>query len=95
MNRGGEQILSGQGYIPMILHVDGDNFFEQVGQTAKIVNFRVEEDVAALNPHRPGRAQLTHPVPLVTGSLRDQTPSGLSGGEEANNASPTGQRSPR
>ncbi len=25
--------------------------------------FRVEEDVTALNPHRPGRAQLTHPVP--------------------------------
>jgi hypothetical protein len=27
------------------------------------VGFRVDEDVAALIPHRPGRAQLTHPVP--------------------------------
>lgn len=27
---------------------------------------RVEEDVTALNPHRPGRAQLTHPVPHNT-----------------------------
>lgn len=27
MNKGGEQVLSSRGYIPMILHVDGDNFF--------------------------------------------------------------------
>ena len=27
-----------------------------------LLAFRVEEDVTALNPHRPGRAQFTHPV---------------------------------
>ena len=28
-----------------------------------VLSVRVEEDVAALNPHRHGRAQFTHPVP--------------------------------
>lgn len=34
------------------------NYFD----SSKRQIFRVEEDVTALNPHRPGRAQLTHPV---------------------------------
>ena len=32
-------------------------------QGITLAQFRVEKDVAALNPHKPGRAQLTHPVP--------------------------------
>jgi hypothetical protein len=32
------------------------------GQHITHVAFRVDEDITALTPHRPGRAQLTHPV---------------------------------
>jgi transposase len=34
--------------------------------TKQSVGFRVDEDVAILTPHRPGRAQLTHPVLHIT-----------------------------
>ena len=33
------------------------------------LSFRVEEDITTLRPHRPGRAQFTHPVPHFTDSL--------------------------
>ena len=45
--------------------VDGYEWYQKACDTYGItrLGFRVEEDVTALNPHRPGRAQLTHPVP--------------------------------
>ena len=50
-----------QGY----LQTDGYAGYKTVGQHTTITHlgFRVDEDVTALTPHRPGRAQLTHPVP--------------------------------
>jgi transposase len=46
------------------LHADCYQAYVALGSQESIqhVAFRVEEDVTALNPHRPGRAQLTHPV---------------------------------
>jgi hypothetical protein len=35
---------------------------EKLWADAVVTPFRVEEDVTAPNPHRPGQAQLTHPV---------------------------------
>ncbi|MCX4025329.1 IS66 family transposase [Spartinivicinus marinus] len=50
-----------QGY----LQTDGYAAYDAVCQENSItrLGFRVDEDVTALTPHRPGRAQLTHPVP--------------------------------
>ena len=47
-----------------ILQADGYSGYGRVCTENNItrIGFRVEEDVTALNPHRPGRAQLTHPV---------------------------------
>lgn len=42
------------------LQVDGYQGYEQTQAT--LIGFRVDEDITALTPHRPGRAQLTHPV---------------------------------
>ena len=56
-----KEILDGyKGY----LQTDGYKGYDWVEDKSDITHlgFRVEEDVAALNPHRPGRAQLTHPV---------------------------------
>jgi transposase len=46
------------------LQTDGYKGYDWVDKESDIIHlgFRVEEDVTALNPHRPGRAQLTHPV---------------------------------
>ena len=46
------------------LQTDGYKGYDWVDDRPDIIHlgFRVEEDVAALSPHRPGRAQLTHPV---------------------------------
>jgi Transposase IS66 family len=46
------------------LHADCYNAYITLGKQDHIthVAFRVEGDVTAPNPHRPGRAQLTHPV---------------------------------
>ena len=44
----------------MIIHSDGARQFDTVFSHSL---FRVDEDVTALTPHRPGRAQLRHPVP--------------------------------
>jgi len=50
-----------QGY----LQTDGYKGYDWVNEIDTIIHlgFRVDEDVTALIPHRPGRAQLTHPVP--------------------------------
>ena len=45
------------------LQVDGYAAYERTQAT--LVGFRVDEAVTDLNPHRPGRAQLTHPVPHI------------------------------
>ncbi|EAA6552359.1 hypothetical protein DLB95_27630 [Salmonella enterica subsp. diarizonae] len=48
-----------------LLVVDGYQAYRTMaGKTPGITlaGFRVDEDVTALIPHRPGRAQLTHPV---------------------------------
>lgn len=47
------------------LVVDGNKVYKTLaerGEGIKLAGFRVDEDVTALIPHRPGRAQLTHPV---------------------------------
>ena len=51
-----DYLASNQGY----LQVDGYQGYEKTDAT--LVGFRVDEDITALTPHRPGRAQLTHPV---------------------------------
>ncbi len=47
-----------------------DNLFYNI---FKAVKFRVVPAVAHWHPHRPGRAQLTHPVLQIIGSLREST----------------------
>ena len=47
-----------------ILQTDGYSGYARLCKESHIqrIGFRVDEDVTALTPHRPGRAQLTHPV---------------------------------
>jgi transposase len=59
-----EDLLEGfKGY----LQADGYASYEHVAKKQKLtlLGFRVDEAVTDLNPHRPGRAQLTHPVPHI------------------------------
>jgi hypothetical protein len=47
----------------------------KIGNVKHMLNlriFRVDEDVATLTPHRPGRAQFTHPVLHITRFAHDQ-----------------------
>ena len=54
-----------------VLVSDGTNLHDEVARLNGIVRAgcRVGEDVAALAPHRSGRAEFPHPVPRVTDSL--------------------------
>lgn len=44
--------------------------FAQHNDVVTHAQFRVGRDITAPTPHRPGRAQLTHPVPHEAVSLR-------------------------
>ena len=59
------RLLEGYDGPDKVLQTDGLSSYHAVVKKNKLkhMGFRVEEDVTALNPHRPGRAQLTHPVP--------------------------------
>ncbi|MBC6986069.1 transposase, partial [Alteromonas sp. BZK5] len=59
-NRSGRCAVEYLGYYSGYLQVDGYQGYEQTKAT--LAGFRVDEDITALTPHRPGRAQLTHPV---------------------------------
>ena len=43
------------------LQCDGYQAYDNIEHVTPVA-FRVDEDITALTPHRPGRAQLTHPV---------------------------------
>jgi len=54
-----------------VLQTDGYAGYNKVCRENAItrIGFRVEGDVTAPNPRRPGRARLTHPVPHMVDSL--------------------------
>ncbi|CAI4163677.1 hypothetical protein ALT1545_390007 [Alteromonas macleodii] len=58
--RGGQVIVDYLDGYDGYMHADGYPGYHKTQAT--IVGFRVDEDITALTPHRPGRAQLTHPV---------------------------------
>lgn len=66
--RGGyhaQQFLKGfKGYLQTDAY-SGYHFTEKITEIIHL-GFRVDEDVSILTPHRPGRAQLTHPVLHIT-----------------------------
>ena len=57
------QVLLGDGY------AGNKSAAREAGLEVEFAGCRVGEDVAALAPHRSGRAEFPHPVPRVTGSL--------------------------